>query len=196
MARCGGRVGCPWNAASTCDQRCHANSSRQEHIRTRGRTTKSSTGDFEPRPVYISAHDHRDRSTTAAPSGKGAPARTTTILRKPDWIRVKAPVSKEYAATREIVRAQQAAHGVRGGGLPQYRRVLDQAPRHHDDHGRHLHPRLRLLQCQDRPARRAGCRRAGQCRARGEDAGPDACGDHLGGPRRSGRWRGGSISPT
>src|SRR5471030_23315 len=29
------------------------------------------------------------------------------ILRKPDWIRVKAPVSKEYQATREIVRANK-----------------------------------------------------------------------------------------
>jgi lipoyl synthase len=29
----------------------------------------------------------------------------TPILRKPDWIRVKAPVSKGYEATREIVRA-------------------------------------------------------------------------------------------
>src|SRR6201992_3212286 len=26
------------------------------------------------------------------------------ILRKPDWIRVKAPVSLEYAATRDVVR--------------------------------------------------------------------------------------------
>src|SRR5690349_14603212 len=31
----------------------------------------------------------------------------TEILRKPDWIRVKAPVSKEYVATREIVRANR-----------------------------------------------------------------------------------------
>jgi lipoic acid synthetase len=29
----------------------------------------------------------------------------TVVLRKPDWIRVKAPVSREYAATRDIVRA-------------------------------------------------------------------------------------------
>src|SRR6516164_5319754 len=28
----------------------------------------------------------------------------TEVLRKPDWIRVKAPVSREYAATRAIVR--------------------------------------------------------------------------------------------
>ena len=29
----------------------------------------------------------------------------TPVLRKPDWIRVRAPVSKGYAATHEIVRA-------------------------------------------------------------------------------------------
>ena len=29
----------------------------------------------------------------------------TPVLRKPDWIRVKAPVSKEYAATKAVVRA-------------------------------------------------------------------------------------------
>ncbi|MEJ1969793.1 MAG: lipoyl synthase [Rhizomicrobium sp.] len=29
----------------------------------------------------------------------------TAVLRKPDWIRVKAPVSREYAATRAVVRA-------------------------------------------------------------------------------------------
>jgi lipoic acid synthetase len=31
----------------------------------------------------------------------------TAIPRKPDWIRVKAPVSREYAATREVVRANK-----------------------------------------------------------------------------------------
>src|ERR1700744_5298418 len=29
------------------------------------------------------------------------------ISRKPDWIRVKAPVSREYAATRDVVRANK-----------------------------------------------------------------------------------------
>ena len=38
-------------------------------------------------------------------------------------------------------------------------------------------------------------RRAGQCRPRGRKAGPEACGHHIGGPRRSGRRRRGSISP-
>ena len=31
----------------------------------------------------------------------------SAIQRKPDWIRVKAPVSREYAATREVVRANK-----------------------------------------------------------------------------------------
>src|SRR6195952_6143150 len=31
----------------------------------------------------------------------------SAILRKPDWIRVKAPVSREYAATRDVVRANK-----------------------------------------------------------------------------------------
>ena len=76
----------------------------------------------------------------------------TPTLRKPDWIRVKAPVSKGYAATQAIVRAERPAHGLRGGRLPQHRRVLGEEARHLHDPGRHLHARLRLLQRQDRPA--------------------------------------------
>ena len=76
------------------------------------------------------------------------------IQRKPDWIRVKAPVSQGICRHPRDRARQQAAHGVRGGGLSEHRGVLDQAPRHHDDHGRHLHPGLRLLQREDRSARR------------------------------------------
>jgi len=52
--------------------------------------------------------------TTATPSDKDAAALRhpekrnrpeTAPLRKPDWIRVRAPVSKEYRATRDVVRA-------------------------------------------------------------------------------------------
>ena len=43
----------------------------------------------------------------------------------------------------------QPRHGVRGSGLPEHRRMLDQEARHGDDPWRHLHPRLRLLQRQD-----------------------------------------------
>ncbi len=57
--------------------------------------------------------------------------------------------------TRKIVKRERPRHRVRGGRLPQYRRVLVEEARHHDDHGRHLHARLRLLQCAHRacPAR-------------------------------------------
>ena len=54
------------------------------------------------------------------------------------------------------MREQPAAHGVRGSGLPEYRRVLVAAPRHHDDHGRHLHARLRFCNVAHRPAGCAG----------------------------------------
>ena len=77
------------------------------------------------------------------------------ILRKPDWIRVKAPTSEGYKNTRDILREQPPGDGLRGGGLPERRRVLEPGPRHHDDHGRDLHPRLHLLQRRDRAAGRA-----------------------------------------
>ncbi len=77
----------------------------------------------------------------------------TPLLRKPDWIRVKAPGRPGLSARREDRARARAAHGLRGGRLPQYRRVLVEEARHHDDHGRHLHARLRLLQRQDRACR-------------------------------------------
>src|ERR1700743_2187597 len=44
-----------------------------------------------------------DRLNGPRHPGKGARP-DQGILRKPDWIRVKAPVSREYAATRDVVR--------------------------------------------------------------------------------------------
>ena len=76
------------------------------------------------------------------------------------------------AVGRQLPRPQgpaarpQPQHGLRGGPLPEHRGVL--GPAHRDDHdpGRHLHPRLRVLRGQDRPAdlvrrRRAAPRRRG-----------------------------------
>ena len=85
---------------------------------------------------------------------------------KPDWIRVRAPNSARLCRHPQDRQGKRPRHGVRGGRLPEYRRVLGQEARHLHDHGRHLHPRLRLLQRQDRHARRARRRRAGACRAR------------------------------
>ena len=59
---------------------------------------------------------------------------------------------------------ERPAHGLRGGRLPQYRRVLGEEARDLHDHGRHLHARLRVLQRQDRLARAARRGRAGACR--------------------------------
>ena len=72
----------------------------------------------------------------------------------------------EAALGRELPRPQAPAprpepqHGLRGGPLPEHRRVLGPAHRHDHDPRRHLHPRLRLLQRQDRPADLVRRRRA------------------------------------
>ena len=76
------------------------------------------------------------------------------------------------AVGRELPRPQGPAprprpqHGLRGGPLPEHRGVLGPAHRHDHDPGRHLHPGLRVLRGQDRPAdlvrrRRAAPRRRG-----------------------------------
>ena len=104
--------------------------------------------------------------------------------RKPAWIRVKAPTSAGYHDTRRLMRGQGPAHGLRGGGLPEHRRVLGAEARDGDDPGRHLHPRLRLLQRQDRDAAGGRPARAGAPgRGRGHH-GPGPRRDHLGRPRR------------
>ena len=77
------------------------------------------------------------------------------VLRKPDWIRVQGARLAAMARDAGDRQGEQARHGLRGGGLPQYRRVLGQEARHLHDHGRHLHAGLRLLQRQDRHAGRA-----------------------------------------
>ena len=47
--------------------------------------------------------DGSDRKALRHPEKAARP--DTPVLRKPDWIRVKAPVSREYNETRAIVRA-------------------------------------------------------------------------------------------
>jgi lipoic acid synthetase len=64
-------------------------------------------------------------------------------------------VSRGYLETQKIVRCERPAHRVRGGRLPQHRRVLGQEARDLHDHGRHVHARLRVLQREDRTAGRA-----------------------------------------
>ena len=81
------------------------------------------------------------------------------------------------------------AYGLRGGELPQSRRVLGQEARHLHDHGRHLHARLFVLQRQDRQAECARWRRTGQDRRFRRQARVEPCRDHLRRSRRSRRRR-------
>ena len=57
------------------------------------------------------------------------------VLRKPDWIRVRAPGSAVYKETQQIVRENNLVTVCEEAGWPQYRRVLVEKARHHDDHG-------------------------------------------------------------
>ena len=60
-------------------------------------------GDFQTIALYISPMTVViDRLQPRHPEKAHRPDQE--ILRKPDWIRVKAPVSREYAATRQVVR--------------------------------------------------------------------------------------------
>ncbi len=59
----------------------------------------------------------------------------TEVMRKPEWIRVKAPTSKGY--TRPVTSCVRTSWStvLRRGGLPEYRRVLGQEARDLHDHG-------------------------------------------------------------
>ena len=116
-------------------------------------------------------HPRHARATRRARHPEKAHRPDQEVLRKPDWIRVKAPVSRGYAGDARDREVAQPRHRLRGGRLPEHRRVLGQEARHLHDHGRHLHARLRLLQRRHRHAGRARSERAGQRR-----------------PRRSARW--------
>ena len=85
--------------------------------------------------------DHRAEAAPRHPEKAHRP--DNPIQRKPAWIRVKAPTAPRLSRNPRADAREPPAHGLRGSGLPEHRRVLVAAPRHHDDHGRHLHARLR-----------------------------------------------------
>jgi hypothetical protein len=148
---------------------------------------------------FSSGKDGRARSGQHHLGQQGRRLGRHRAARKPDWIQASRRPERKSRSTRprrptapQIVREHKALAGhavVRGSRLPQYRRVLVQEARHHDDHGRDLHPRLRLLQCAHRHAGPARPQRARKGRQRRPEARPRACRHHLGRPRRPGRWR-------
>ena len=116
--------------------------------------------------LVVTLFDKREGGAPRHPEKAHRP--DTPVQRKPAWIsRVKAPGSRAYANTAEIIRTNRSAYGLRRSGLPQHRRVLGEKARDHDDHGRHLHARLRLLQCKDGASRRTRRQGAGKCGERG-----------------------------
>jgi len=74
------------------------------------------------------------------------------------WVQDSRAVSGRCggAAVEKHFAREPAAHGVRGGVVPQPRRVFRQRHRHFHGHGRHLHAALSVLRCGARPAAAAG----------------------------------------
>ena len=106
-------------------------------------------------------------------------------------MRVRAPsADSRYFDVKKLIHGAEPAHDLRGGALPEHRRVL--GPRHGDvpDPRRHVHPRLPLLL---RPLGQAGAparpARAAPARAGGGADGARARRRHLGRPRRPPRPR-------
>ena len=106
----------------------------------------------------------RSRSVVASPACRPPtarrPATPPRLDPRPDAVRRQLPRPQGPAPR------PGAQHGLRGGPLPQHRGVLGPAHRHDHDPRRHLHPGLRVLRGQDRPAhlvrrRRAAPRRRG-----------------------------------
>ena len=66
--------------------------------------------------------------------------------RKPPWLKVKAPGGPSYRRIERADAREVAAHRLRGGELPQHRRVLGARHRDLHDPRRRLHAPLRVLQ--------------------------------------------------
>ena len=96
----------------------------------------------------------------------------------------------EGARRRELHGAPQPAargtapHGVRGGPVPQHRRLLGPEDGHVHDPGRHLHACLRVLRRYDRCSDRPGPRGAGPPGGDRGSPGSEVRGHNLGQPRR------------
>ena len=121
------------------------------------------SNDHAHRPVAVPANaagvKHKGDAKTARIPIKVV---ATERLKKPDWIRVRAASSPRYNEIKSDPARAPAAHGVRGGVVPEHRRVLRQGHRDVHDHGRHVHAALPVLRRRTRPAAAARRRRARQ----------------------------------
>ena len=135
---------------------------------------------------------HRDRQPdqeTQLASSKSLPVAERP--RRPEWMKVRAPsADSRYFEVQGAAPRPTPAHDLRGGALPEHRRVLGARHRDVPDPRRHLHARLPLLL---RPLRQAGRAarpaRAAPARAGRRADGAQARRRHLGRPRRRARPR-------
>ena len=135
-----------------------------------------------PRDASIAHRRGPARSARRADGTDGAPP-PPRLDQGPDAVRRELPRPQGPAPRPE------PQHGLRGGPLPEHRGVLGPAHRHDHDPRRHLHPGLRLLRRQDRPADLVRRRRAAPRRRGGRRAGPRARRGHERRPRRPARRR-------
>ena len=90
-------------------------------------------------------------------------------------------------------RRAEAAFGLPGGVLPEYRRMLFASHRHLHADGRRVHAQLPVLRGRARQGASARCRRAAPNRGGGRAAGLAARGRHVGRSRRPARRRRGAF---
>jgi lipoic acid synthetase len=83
------------------------------------------------------------------------------VLKKPDWIRVKAgsPTTRFYEI-KDVLRENKLVTVCEEASLPQHRRMLWQRHGHLHDHGRQVHAPLPVLRRGPWPPRPAGRERA------------------------------------
>ena len=111
---------------------------------------------FEPNPAHAprpGASPSRSPSAAGRSDAPAADGIAGPLRRHPDWIKARMPSGDQLPRPQGPAPRPEPQHGLRGGPLPEHRGVLGPAHRDGHDPGRHLHPRLRLLRGQDRPAR-------------------------------------------
>ena len=87
--------------------------------------------------------------TTACPR----PEQADEPARKPPWLKVRLATGPNHAELEAADARPRPPHGVRGGDVPEHRRVLGAARGDVPDPRRPMHPPLRLLRRHDRPSR-------------------------------------------
>ena len=113
--------------------------------------------------------------------------------RKPDWIRVKAPVSPGYAATREIVRANGLHTVCEEAGCPNIGECWEKKHATFMIMGDTCTRACAFCNVKTGLPRRARSDRTGARRRGDRQARACACRHHLGRPRRSRRRRRGAF---